>query len=273
MGGCSHGWRRQHSPPDNSPPASLRHYSVLHQLPTAEMRPATVLLLLFQHGLDSGFCLILNRIRVPGLVWSGRYLSIWLRRIVRWDFLVGMPPCTVTLTLKVKSSTLWNGTRWVYFGNVYLRTWNEQSQVWSVITYIYCKRVVKRCFAGCPPSRRSPSQSIPGPAFVLTRCPDSCICIRICKFICVCICICIAQYLYLYFCLPAALHLAFQVSQFSSNSLGVKQLVNWKLQFLVASKYQQLVQVFSINTPKTTNLVFQSKKEKNGWGGLSWVNC
>jgi len=40
------------------------------------MRPAAVLLLLLQHRFDRGFCLILKRIRVPGLVWSGRDASL-----------------------------------------------------------------------------------------------------------------------------------------------------------------------------------------------------
>ena len=80
--GWSHGrlfpWveEEEWTPPDNST-TSLRHYSVLHQpteLPQGDQSDMRlpVLVLLLQHGLDSGFCLLLKRIRVPGLVWSGR---------------------------------------------------------------------------------------------------------------------------------------------------------------------------------------------------------
>ena len=101
------------TPPDNSTTTSLRHYSVLHQpteLPQGDQSDMRlpVLVLLLQHGLDSGFCLLLKRIRVPGLVWSGRSDILILDQnyiLVRY-ILLGTPPCTVTLILKVKSSTL-----------------------------------------------------------------------------------------------------------------------------------------------------------------------
>ena len=144
---------------------TILHQTTLHQPPpllspppTAdgwpEMRPA-VLLLLLQHGLDRGFCLILKQIRVPGLVWSGRYHSSWGESLDEDEnLMVGTPPCTATLTLKVKSSTLWNGTRWVFFvGNFLVRTQKGiiTGLKWNNHKY-YCTRVVKRCFGGFPPS-------------------------------------------------------------------------------------------------------------------------
>ena len=75
----------------------------LRRIPTINDIMQMSALLLFWL-LDTSFCLILNRIRVPGLVWSGRYRSRDLDRKMMF-FLTGTPPCTVTLTLKVKSFT------------------------------------------------------------------------------------------------------------------------------------------------------------------------
>ena len=100
--------------PDNT---SLRHYSVLQRPPTtphtnnqrhnADVSVASLLVL--------GHQLLLDPQPHPGaragLVGQVSFSGSGSQDDV---FLTGTPPCTVTLTLKVKSFTPWNGTRWVY---------------------------------------------------------------------------------------------------------------------------------------------------------------
>ena len=139
--------------PDNSSTSSsLRHYSVQHRPP--RMRLAALVLLF----LESSFCLLLKRIRVPGLVRSGRWKHFQI----------------LIFCIKMRSSPGRDASLHCDFDTqgeeLYSVKWYKVTGIKKYNCQCFHPRVVKRCFGGCLPNQANPSQSIQGRASVLTRC-------------------------------------------------------------------------------------------------------